>query len=49
MVGDSRSEYLVPTGAISVFSSDFDLDNDIDIVIGCNYFSQTQWGGGYSC
>jgi hypothetical protein len=43
--GDSRSEYLVPTGACPVFSSDLDLDNDKDIVVGCYYFPQTEWSG----
>ncbi|MCF8369036.1 MAG: hypothetical protein K9G76_08320 [Bacteroidales bacterium] len=45
-LGDSKSEYLVPTGSVSVFSADLDLDNYIDIVVGSNYFPQTSWGGG---
>ncbi len=44
-VGDSKSEYLVPSGSVSVFSADLDLDNDIDIVVGSNYFPQTEWSG----
>jgi hypothetical protein len=46
-VGDGRSEYVVPAGSIYVFSSDFDLDEDNDIVVGSNYCPQTQWGGGF--
>jgi len=46
-VGDSKSEYLVPSGSVSVFSADLDLDDDIDIVIGSNVFPYTNWGGGY--
>jgi len=45
-LGDSRSEYIVPAGSVSVFGSDLDLDNDYDIVTGHYYWSQTQWGGG---
>ena len=45
-VGDSRSEYIVPAGSVSVFGADLDLDNDIDIVVGSNYCPITQWGGG---
>ncbi|MBI9038935.1 MAG: hypothetical protein JEY97_12445 [Bacteroidales bacterium] len=47
-VGDNRSEYFLPTAAASVYSADLDLDNDIDIVTGHYYVSQTQWGGGHS-
>ena len=46
-VGDSKSEYLVPSGAVSVYSSDLDLDNNNDIVVGSNNFPLTGWGGGY--
>ena len=45
-LGDSKSEYLIPTGSVSIFSADLDLDNDLDIVVGSNYFPQTSWGGG---
>ena len=45
-VGDSRSEYLIPSGSVSVFSADLDLDNDIDLVVGSNVFPYTNWGGG---
>ena len=47
-VGDSKSEYLVPSGSVSVFSADLNLDNNIDIVIGSNVFPYTNWGGGIS-
>ncbi|MBI9039457.1 MAG: VCBS repeat-containing protein [Bacteroidales bacterium] len=46
-VGNGRSEYVVPAGSIYVFSSDFDLDEDNDIVVGSNYCPQTQWGGAF--
>ena len=44
-VGDSKSEYLVPSGSVSVFSADLDLDNYNDIVVGSNIFPYTNWGG----
>ena len=43
---DSKSVYLIPSGSVSVFSADLDLDNDIDIVVGSNVFPYTNWGGG---
>ncbi len=43
--GDSKSEYFIPSGAAPVFSSDIDIDGDIDIQIGHFYSSQTGWGG----
>ena len=33
-VGDSKSEYNLPRKAFSVFLSDIDIDNDIDIIVG---------------
>jgi hypothetical protein len=45
-IGDKKSEYLIPTAADSIFSADIDLDNDIDIITGHYYVSQTGWGGG---
>ena len=44
-LGDSKSEYLVPRAAYSVFANDLDLDGDIDIVSGHMYNSETEWGG----
>ncbi|MCD4666161.1 MAG: hypothetical protein K8R68_12905 [Bacteroidales bacterium] len=46
-VGDIKSEYQIPVAAASVYNADLDLDNDIDIVTGHYYVSQTQWGGGH--
>jgi hypothetical protein len=43
--GDSKSEYIIPTQAYSVYAADLDLDEDIDIVVGHNYSSIYQWSG----
>ena len=45
-VGDSKSEYLVPRAAYSIFAGDLDLDGDVDIVTGHKFNGQTSWGGG---
>ena len=47
-VGDSKSEYILPAYGRTLFSTDFDLDGDIDIASGHNDYWQTQWGGGIS-
>lgn len=33
-IGDSKSEYNIPISPISIFTSDIDLDSDVDIVTG---------------
>jgi hypothetical protein len=43
--GDSKSEYILPRAAYSIYTGDIDLDADIDIVIGHNYNLQTSWSG----
>ncbi len=47
VVGDSKSEYLLPRAAYSIVSSDIDLDGDIDIITGHNYDPNTEWSGIY--
>ena len=44
-VGDSKSEYLVPRAAVLLALDDFNLDGDIDIIVGHHLNSQTEWGG----
>ncbi|MCF8367933.1 MAG: FG-GAP-like repeat-containing protein [Bacteroidales bacterium] len=43
--GDTKSEYILPIEAYSVCANDLDLDGDMDIIVGHNYNSQTQWSG----
>jgi len=43
--GDSKSEYIVPALAYSVYSADIDIDGDNDILVGHNYSFSTQWSG----
>lgn len=45
-VGDSKSEYILPRAAYSIYVGDLDLDDDIDIVTGHKFNGQTSWGGG---
>ncbi|MCF8368972.1 MAG: VCBS repeat-containing protein [Bacteroidales bacterium] len=44
-IGDSKSEYTLPRAAYSICTNDLDLDGDLDIVVGHNYNSQTEWSG----
>jgi hypothetical protein len=44
--GDSsRSEYNVPINATAVAAGDIDFDGDNDIVVGCTFSFQSNWGG----
>ena len=44
-IGDNESEYILPAYGRTLCSADFDLDGDIDIASGHNYFWQTEWSG----
>jgi hypothetical protein len=44
-IGDNKNEYILPAYARTLCSADFDLDGDIDIASGHNYFWQTEWSG----
>ena len=39
------ADYNVPLAAYSICAEDLDLDGDIDIVVGHNYCSWTEWSG----
>ena len=39
------TDYNVPLAAYSICAEDLDLDGDMDIVVGHNYCSWTEWSG----
>ncbi len=46
IVGDSKSEYILPAYGRTIVSFDSNEDNNIDIFTGHYEFWQTEWGGG---
>ncbi|MBM3435582.1 MAG: T9SS type A sorting domain-containing protein [Bacteroidetes bacterium] len=44
-IGDIKSEYTLPAYGRILCSADFNLDGDIDIASGHNFFWQTEWSG----
>lgn len=44
--GDTKSEYTLQPAAYSIFTGDFDLDGDTDIVTGHKFNVENNWGGG---
>jgi hypothetical protein len=44
-ITEEKLQYLVPSGSVSVFGYDLNLDSQVDLVVGSNHFPLTGWGG----